>query len=111
MRAAEIMELVADVCGVSITDLRSKSRFAHIQNAKYIAVMLMREECVSEDIIQRFFPEQSRISLQYHWPDAFESLITSDRNFKAQYLACIARISEQDDPIDKLELLTLLKYF
>lgn len=94
MRPAQIMEMVAEVCGVTIADMQGASRLSDILFAKYITVMILTEDQTDDSEIVALFPKHNRIGTLYHCRDAFNDLILYDRLFKNWYLECIKTLDD-----------------
>jgi len=89
MMPADVMALVANVCGVAVADMQSHTRDRSAVNARTITVMLLIEESVCNTEIRKLFPLLGRVSVLYVCRYRFDELITSDKQFQRLYLACI----------------------
>lgn len=94
MKPVQIMEMVAEVCGVTVADMQGASRLPDILFAKYITVMILTEDQAADSEIIALFPKHNRIGILYHCRDTFNDLILYNRLFKNWYLECIKRLGD-----------------
>lgn len=96
MKPAEIMDLVAEVCGVTTEQMQGRNRSEKAVFAKYITVMMLIEERTSNKQIIALFPNHHRTTTINNSKISFEELITYDKKFKALYLEAIRRRCHPD---------------
>lgn len=95
MNTTEILEVVQQVTGFSLTELRHRHRHEPVIDARYLFVLLMVEEGYKHGQIADTL--MLRLSVIRYSRLAADKLLRTDKRFKILYLKCIATIAEKED--------------
>lgn len=85
MTPAEILAMVSEACGVSVQEIQSRRKRDEVVFARYITVMLLKEEGFCNKDMLQLFPLHDRTTILYNSVDAFNELIDYHPHFRALY--------------------------
>lgn len=95
MTAIELLTIVQQVTGFSLTHLRHVTRNEEVIDARYVFVLLMVEEGYThKDIADMLMRDLSVIRYSRRIADR---LLQSDKRFKTLYLNCITHLTQLED--------------
>lgn len=95
MTAIELLTIIQQVTGFSLTHLRHLTRNELVLDARYVFVLLMVEEGYThKDIADMLMRDLTVIRYSRRKAD---KLLRSDKRFKALYLNCITSLTQIED--------------
>lgn len=95
MNTTEIFEIVQEVTGFTAVELGERQRTEPLIQARYVFLLLMIEEGYGLKVVSTHLNTPYE-TLRYSERKA-DQLLCTDRQFKAVYLKCIAKIAEKED--------------
>jgi len=93
MTVEEVTKIVVEVTGVSLEKMKTTAK-QEVVCARHLLVLLLHEESVRNMQIARYV-KRTHTAIAVSLVTA-DNLLSTDKKFKAYYLACIAEITKND---------------
>nr|WP_067054120.1 hypothetical protein [Mucilaginibacter sp. L294] len=91
MMPAEIMQHIAQVCGVTVEQMQNQTRKQEVVFARWITVKMLLDGKVSPMRILDLFPNHTRPTILNYSNNVFEDML-KHKPFKTLYAACEAAL-------------------